>query len=684
LTDTPNPHERASSLHPPRRLHRSVTLRCWGEFRLLDRLGGHDVSPRGRKARAIIAYLAAQVTSVSRERLAGLLWSERGDEQARASLRQTLIELRAYPDLMIVDRNQARPNVHAWTSDIADLEELARTDRLEALSEALAEKGDLLYEGLDGLDPAFDEWLSLERRHQQDRLLSHILAAAVRGLNSGAFGPVSDLATQLQALDPTHEEVAQVGMKADQARGDLSSMRQRYKRLCEALKQEFGVEPSQGAKAVFAEMASRTSALSMQNDPATSKHSNAAPRPDRTRPAIAILPLADRLDLAAHMTFASNLAEDLTVALSANPWVKVLASRVTARHMAGDRDLRRIGADLDARYILESNVRQIGDSLRVTVQLTDAESGRILWAQKFERAMARLSAEQEDLVAEIAAHLGVQVHRAEIARAPERPTNASVWDVLKRVHVHSVHATYAGWEAAANEAKHAVEINPNDGEAYAHLAGMQGCVLIHRGGHDPELAKDLANSIRRAQTLGPDIPLVHTGIAQGFVALGRLEDALCAAERAITVSPHFELGYLVRGQVLVRIGRLEEGISELRAVERLSPNGIWVFHSYLWQAIAHFQAGRLSQALQAAERAVNVLPTAESLTQHALCLAKLDKWDGARDTLRSLRESEGEVTWKQIENLIRDHHRASSAMDEYVDLAHKIWDWDAMPQARQS
>jgi DNA-binding SARP family transcriptional activator len=164
-------------------------LRCWGEFRLLDRLHGADCSLHRRKARAVIAYLASNAgAAINRERLATLLWSERGDEQARASLRQALVELRPYAKdatrLLLIDHDQVQLNALALTSDVARLETLARSDDLDALSRALADKGDRLYSGLDGLDPAFDEWLALERRRRQDHLLSLGAAAGRAGCNT--------------------------------------------------------------------------------------------------------------------------------------------------------------------------------------------------------------------------------------------------------------------------------------------------------------------------------------------------------------------------------------------------------------------------------------------------------------------------------------------------------------------
>jgi DNA-binding SARP family transcriptional activator len=105
---------------------------------------GPAVMPCGRKSRAIIAILAAHPSErVSRQRLVDLLWSDRGEAQARGSLRQSLLEIRrAAPGLISGDHQQV------WI----DGARLA-----ENPSHSNAKDGDL-FADLEGVSPEFDEW----------------------------------------------------------------------------------------------------------------------------------------------------------------------------------------------------------------------------------------------------------------------------------------------------------------------------------------------------------------------------------------------------------------------------------------------------------------------------------------------------------------------------------------------
>ena len=112
-----------------------------GQF-ALTRCDGSDATPRARKARALLAWLALQPgRAASREALCSVLWSDRGRDQARASLRQCLHELREVaPDLIAADKDTVS------LTDVVTVADGLETDRF--------------LDGLDHLDPAFDRWLA--------------------------------------------------------------------------------------------------------------------------------------------------------------------------------------------------------------------------------------------------------------------------------------------------------------------------------------------------------------------------------------------------------------------------------------------------------------------------------------------------------------------------------------------
>ncbi|CAN7579862.1 BTAD domain-containing putative transcriptional regulator [Phenylobacterium sp. LjRoot219] len=400
-------------------------LRSWGEFSLFDRHLRQDSTPRGRKARAVIGYLAAQGgDAVSRERLAALLWSERGEHQARASLRQTLLELKPHSadaaGLVTIDRDHVRLNPHALNTDVGRLAALARNGELDTLSDALADVGDRLYAGLDGLDPAFDEWLALERRVQHDHLIALLAAAARRGLAESEYGSVSRLASEAQALEETNEAIAQIGMTADHACGDTSALRRRYHRLCEALKHELGITPSPETKALFSELTG-PGAVS----PGASTQSAAEPSPASQSPtaptaptrswargwriaAVALIVVAAvtagavwflRLPAGRAPAAIPRVAIAPFVALDGDPSSQAFARRLQDQ-VAGVLKDNLVGLSVvdpaaagakAADLKLSGTVSRDGGDWRVRTSLEDARKGVTLWAREFKRPPAQES-----------------------------------------------------------------------------------------------------------------------------------------------------------------------------------------------------------------------------------------------------------------------------------------------------
>ena len=190
---------------------RGVALRLdlLGEFVARDG-ENRELTIGSRKAQALLAFLALPPgKSQSREILAGLLWSDRGDTQARASLRHALAELRktlgdAGSSSLIAGRAAVSLDAEIVSVDVAEFERLIG-DGTPAALERAAElcRGDFL-DGIGVHDPAFEDWLRDERQRLNEwayETLSRLLNQQVAGDTERAIAT----ARRLLALDPLRE-----------------------------------------------------------------------------------------------------------------------------------------------------------------------------------------------------------------------------------------------------------------------------------------------------------------------------------------------------------------------------------------------------------------------------------------------------------------------------------------------
>ncbi|HSU06718.1 MAG TPA: BTAD domain-containing putative transcriptional regulator, partial [Acetobacteraceae bacterium] len=194
--------------------------------------GGQNVLPIGRKTRALLAVVTLTAPRPSlRGRLAELLWSRRPEEQARASLRQEIHRLLealtpAGDDILVVNRDHVtlRPGA-AWV----DVTEVMRAT-IDSPGPLSLLEGDLL-EDLDGLDAAFDLWLTTERERLRDRgrTLGELLLRAQSEPELAI-----PAAQRLLQIDRAHEGAWRALMRAHAARGERGMAIQAYDR-CRAV-----------------------------------------------------------------------------------------------------------------------------------------------------------------------------------------------------------------------------------------------------------------------------------------------------------------------------------------------------------------------------------------------------------------------------------------------------------------
>jgi DNA-binding SARP family transcriptional activator len=146
---------------------------------LTVRYGDRALAISGRKARALLGYLAvSDAHEATRERLVGLLWSEVDESNARASLRQTLRELRLVfqaagveglkADKLSVSLDRTRLHI-----DLSEVLKSARGGRVHPRLLEIEHALEHLLEEFDSIDPAFRTWLLAKRQAMRDRFLQH-------------------------------------------------------------------------------------------------------------------------------------------------------------------------------------------------------------------------------------------------------------------------------------------------------------------------------------------------------------------------------------------------------------------------------------------------------------------------------------------------------------------------------
>lgn len=216
---------------------------------------GDKVTPRSKRARALLGYLAlVPPRSATRESIAALLWSERGDEQARASLRQVLFELRPLVGadrLLIVSRDAVKLVPGSVVTDLDDLDRAVAASDFSTVITLLTDPGGTLLSDISEIDPAFSDWLVGQREQHREARRVAALQLCRDSKPGQDIAQTLRLARLLTLSDPLDEAAVVVAMEAAHGLGDIATIRRLFATLAEALKRDLGVTPSQATVETF-------------------------------------------------------------------------------------------------------------------------------------------------------------------------------------------------------------------------------------------------------------------------------------------------------------------------------------------------------------------------------------------------------------------------------------------------
>lgn len=250
-----------------------LQLELLGDFRMRSGTGAL-INISAKKSQAMLAYLGVRPAQlVSRDKMAGLLWSSTATEQARQSLRQTLSSLRkelahlsADRKILVEDGDFLSLDPSLVTVDVAEFEKLVASNTDEALAKGVTlYRGDFL-EGFELDEEKFDQWVLAER----DRLHRMALRAHGQLIESqtrrGAIDEAIATAHQSLRIDPLQESVHRTLMRLYMESGDLVNALQQYDVLAKTLKRELQVEPDADTRRLFQQIAQLRTKRSTEGD----------------------------------------------------------------------------------------------------------------------------------------------------------------------------------------------------------------------------------------------------------------------------------------------------------------------------------------------------------------------------------------------------------------------------------
>lgn len=264
-----------------------------------------------------------------------------------------------------------------------------------------------------------------------------------------------------------------------------------------------------------------------------------AVKPRRSqRPSIAVLPFNDLSADPDQEFLADGIVEDVITELSRFRSLMVIARNSTFAYKGAARDVRQIGDELGARYVVEGSVRRSGNRLRVTAQLIEAATGSHLWADRWDRVMEDLFELQDELTHAIVTSVEPELGAHERQLARKRPTESlTAWELCQRARF----SDYS--EPSLDEAEQlltaAAEADPNFALPRALLARIWNIRSVVGLVHDTRSAYSQSLEwAREALSIDDRLETAHAVFGVALSMLGRAEESDASIATALSLNPN--------------------------------------------------------------------------------------------------------------------------------------------------
>jgi TolB-like protein/tRNA A-37 threonylcarbamoyl transferase component Bud32 len=354
---------------------------------------------------------------------------------------------------------------------------------------------------------------------------------------------------------------------------------------------------------------------------------------------VAVLPLKYSGSDADLKALAEGLSEEVITGLSRFSYLRVVAGGSTAKYSSESGDLRAIGKELGARYVMEGSLRKAGTKLRLAVQLVDAVSGAHLWAETYEGTFSpeAVFELQDDLVPRIvstvADQYGVLPRCMSESLRGKSEDQLTPQEAVLRTFSYFTRITPEEHAAVRKILERAVREAPDHADSWAMLS------MIYRGefaqgynaGPNP-LDRALA-AAQRAVDLAPAHALGHYALASVYFFRKEMVPFRVEAERTLLLNPLDAAARAYIGLLTAASGEWDRGCDMVESAVHLNPNCPGYFYfARCWNA---YRQGKYEEVLEGIAR-INMPNYYHVPGIQAAALAQLGRHEEAQKAIRAL------------------------------------------------
>ncbi len=322
---------------------------------------------------------------------------------------------------------------------------------------------------------------------------------------------------------------------------------------------------------------------------------------------LAVLPLANSASDPAAEYLIDGVSESLMQRLSQLPRLRVMARSTVFGYKGKTVDPRRVGRDLRVQAVLTGSVREHGDEMVIQAELVNVSDGSRLWGAQYQRKRSDLQAVQEEIAAQIAYGLRLELSDAEQKRLKRRDSASSAaYQLYLQGRYFWSKRNAAGIQKAIDLFQQAVRMDPKF--ALAHV-GLADCYIVLNGYglmEENEAAANGEAAARMALSIDPALSEAHTSLAF-IVGMHRwkFKEAETEYKKAIELNPSYATAHQWYSLHLCAMRRPREALVEIRRALDLDPVSLIIRSDY---ALVLLFAKEYDQAVRECARTLEMDP----------------------------------------------------------------------------
>jgi non-specific serine/threonine protein kinase len=339
-----------------------------------------------------------------------------------------------------------------------------------------------------------------------------------------------------------------------------------------------------------------------------------------TASSIGVVPFVNSSGESTQAALADGLTEDIVADLSKISGLSVY------RFKDIEVSPQEKAAEFGVGTLLQGTIRRVGDKIRISTQLTEAQSGRVLWSENFDQELTGIFALQTDIALQVAAALGVELLPDEKSDVQVRPTDSvEAYDLyLQGRFLRHTQENPEGLRQAIAYFEQAIE---KDNEYALAYAGLAECYFMLAYIYGVEPWEKFGEAATMAVHFGDSLPEPHVamGLWEDFWVDNR-EAAEAEFKRALELSPRHSNAQREYARFLMRRGRFDEALRENAKVH----DPLFAFTVHLTRAEVYRYQGKFDRALEEAHRFEEIWSGSdEPFLQQVWCYLALEEYQQA-------------------------------------------------------